>query len=490
MREFAELLSQDQAQQVHEASLEILENVGVMVHNLEARERFARHGCLCDAGSKVVRFPHTVVEEHLASCPPSFTFHGRDTRYDRTIPRDRPLMATASSAPDVVDLGTGKVRRAQSADIARIAYLVNELQGYDIFGISVTADDAPPGQFHLSRFYPALKHCLKPVRGSAPSLAEMERILEMCFIVAGSQGAFWERPFVTFIYCPVVSPLTMDVDSTELLMRFAERGIPSYGVPAPTAGLTAPLSLLGALTVCNTEFLAQTTLEQMSRPGKPAMYDAVLTVADVRTGAYAPGAIETGIMAMGCAQMARLYNVPSGGFAGLTNSKSSDAQSGYEIGMSGMAALLGGMDLITMGALLDGLMIFDDATLAVSAEIASMLKRVSRGLEFGEANLALEAIAAAGPGGMFLDALHTLRRMRNATFLPDIADRTSWPQWQANGAQDTRLRALRRVRDILTRDNPAVFTPDVDARIRSAFEDLVNGDALPPSVDATGHAAS
>jgi hypothetical protein len=36
---------------------------------------------------------------------------------------------------------------------------------------------------------------------------------------------------------------------------------------------------------------------------------------------------------------------------------------------------------------------------------------------------------------------------------------------------------MQRVREILTRDNPAVFSPDVDARIRAEFEDLVTGDA-------------
>jgi trimethylamine--corrinoid protein Co-methyltransferase len=398
-------------------------------------------------------------------------------------------MVTGSSAPDVVDPVTGQVRRAHSEDIARIACLVNELPGYDLFGISVTADDAPPGQFHLSRFYPAFKNCLKPVRGSAPSLAEAERILHMGALIAGSEGAFWERPFVTFQYCPVVSPLTMDVESTEKLMRFAEQGIPSYGVPAPNAGMTAPLSLMGTIVLCNAEFLAQTALEQMSRPGKPLVYDAVLTVADVRTGAFAPGAIETGILAMGCAQMARYYNVPSGGFAGLTNAKVNDAQVGFETGMSSLAALLAGVDLITVGCLLDGLMVFDYANMAISAEIALMLKRVARGLDFGEENLAVKAITEVGPGGLFLDTPHTLKRMRTTALLPEIADRSPRPQWQANGAQDAHSRATRRVREILTRDNPAVFSPDVDARIRAAFEDLVAGDALPFSVDSVNSVA-
>jgi hypothetical protein len=35
------------------------------------------------------------------------------------------------------------------------------------------------------------------------------------------------------------------------------------------------------------------------------------------------------------------------------------------------------------------------------------------------------------------------------------------------------------VRDILAGDNPALFALDVDAQIRTAYQDLVAGDAFP-----------
>ena len=485
MTRFAELLTSEKVERVHEASLEILEKVGLLVRNQEARDRYARHGCHVEAGSHVVKFPRGVVKEFLQAVPPTFTFHGRDPQFDRTVPDDGPLLATSGSAPDIIDLETGQVRRARSDDIARIAHLVNQLPGYDLFSVSTTADDAPAGQHTLSRIYPALKNCLKPVRCSAPDVAELDKILRLGALIAGSESAFWERPFITFQYCALVSPLTMDVESTEKLMRFTERGIPSFGVTAPNAGVTAPLTLLGTLALCNAEFLAQTTLEQMSRLGKPVVYDPLPTVTDVRTGAFAPGAIETGILVMGCAQMARFYNVPCGGFVGLTNAKVNDAQSGFETGMSTVAALLGGADLMNMGGLLDALMAFDYAKLVIDAEIALMLKRLARGLEFSEepvlsedeGDMALDVIAEVGPGGMFLDTLHTLRRMRTTALLPRIADREPRDQWEARGALDAQARAIQRVHEILSGDNPALFAPGVEARIRAEFEDLVAGDA-------------
>jgi trimethylamine--corrinoid protein Co-methyltransferase len=110
-----------------------------------------------------------------------------------------------------------------------------------------------------------------------------------------------------------------------------------------------------------------------------------------------------------------------------------------------------------------------------------MLKRVKRGLEFSEENLALDVIAEVGPGGAFIDTLHTLKRMRSTALLPVVADREMRDHWEANGALDSHARAMGRVREILTRDNPAVFSADVEARIRAEFTDLIAGEAVPPS---------
>lgn len=159
---FANLLTQEQVERIHDASLEILEEVGLRVRYEPARELFKEHGC--NVEEERVRFPRAVVEKYRKLAPPSFTFHARDPKFDRTIPRDSPVIVTASSAPDVIDPATGAERRAESKDIARIAHLINELPGYDMFSISTLADDAPAGQFTISRLYPSIKYCLKPIR--------------------------------------------------------------------------------------------------------------------------------------------------------------------------------------------------------------------------------------------------------------------------------------------------------------------------------------
>src|SRR5512136_97503 len=113
MVKFATLLTQEQVERVHQASLEILEKVGLLVRNEKARAIFARHGCDVNSETQVVRFPRRVVEEFRQAIPPTFTFRGRDPQYDKTIPGDGPIVVTASSAPNIVDPVTGQERRSR-----------------------------------------------------------------------------------------------------------------------------------------------------------------------------------------------------------------------------------------------------------------------------------------------------------------------------------------------------------------------------------------
>lgn len=475
--QFHNFFTRSEIEKIHEASLEILENVGLLVRNETAREIYAKHGCTVDNQTTLVKIPRSLVEECRKSFVPTYTFTAQDPQFDRTIPGDRPIVVTGSSAPNIIDPKTGEERRATSADIANIAFLINELPGFDVFSISTLADDAPKGQFSLSRFYPALKNCKKPVRSNTPTIKDLEQVLELGALIAGSEEAYMERPFINHHYCPVVSPLTMDVDSTDAVIYLVKKGLPVYGTIVPNAGMTSPMSMTATVALGNAEFLALSTLIQCIRPGAPLIYAVLSTVADMRTGNYAPGAIETGMLQMAHTEMARFYNVPSGGYIGLTNSHTNDAQSGYETGMNTTAALLAGADLFNMGGLLGSLMAFDFAKAVIDNEIALMLKRLKKGIEFSEENLCLDLIREIGPGGTYMDSDHTMENMRTTAVLPRVAVRDMRPRWMDDGCPNTQARAMSEARRILTAENPAKFSPELDAKIRSHFEGLVAGEA-------------
>ena len=475
MINFATLLTQQQVERTHAASLEILENVGLLVRNEKARTIFKQHGCREESGTQIIKFPPTIVEKYRAMLPPTFTFYGRDPKYDRTIPQDGPVIVTGSSAPDIIDPLTGRSRRSRSDDIARIAHLVQELPAYDVFSISTLADDAPQGQFTLARLYPSLRYCLKPIRSTTKDMEDAAAVMQLLYIVAGSAETYRQRPFVTHHYCPIVSPLTMDQLSTEAVIFFCEAGLPVYPSIVPNAGLTSPMSMAGTLVQGNAEFLAISVLMQMVREGTPTIYATLPTIADMRTGAYASGGIECGMLHMAFAQMARFYHVPCGGYIGLSNSKINDAQSGYETGMSTTAGVLAGADMLNMAGLLDALKVFDFAKAVIDDEIAQMLKRLKRGITFNEDELALQVIAQIKPGGSFMMSPHTARRMKSEALLPRLADREAREIWEKKGSLDTHARAMQRVNEILAKASPDLISADVNMRIRAQFKDLVLG---------------
>ncbi|RIK30386.1 MAG: trimethylamine methyltransferase [Anaerolineae bacterium] len=474
---FAELLTQEQIEKIHEASLEILQEAGMKVRYEPARELFANHGCSVDG--ERVKFPREVVEKYRKMAPPSFTFHARDPKFEKTIPRDSPVVVTASSAPDIIDPVTGKERRAESADIARIAHLINELPGYDMFSISTLADDAPKDQFTISRLYPALKYCLKPIRATTTDHKDTLTMMEMAYIVAGGEEAYKEHPFLTHHYCPTVSPLTMDVLSTQNVMFFAGEGLPVYPTIVPNAGLTSPMSMAGTLVQGNAEYLATCTLMQMVKEGTPTIYATLATVADMRTGAYTSGAIECGMLHMTFAQLARFYHVPCGSYIGLTNSKLNDAQAGYETGMSSMGGLVGGLDMFNIGGLIDALKTFDFAKAVIDDEVAQMLKRVKRGISFNDDDLAVDLIKEIGPGGSYIVAKHTINRMKTEAVMTKIADRDARTIWEKKGALDINARALNKAKEIMSKNTEPLISPEVDAKLRAAFPGLVAGELVP-----------
>lgn len=476
---FAELLTQEQVQRVHEASLEILEQVGLKVRFEPARQLFARHGCSVDSETLIVKFPRDLVEKYRKMTPSKFTFRGRDPKFDKTIPDDSPVIVTASSAPDIIDPVTGRERRAESGDIARIAHLVNELPAYDMFSISTLAEDAPKDQFTISRLYPALKYCVKPIRMTTTDHKDTLATMEMAYMVAGGKDAYKEHPFLTHHYCPTVSPLTMDVLSTENVMYFAGEGLPVYPTIVPNAGLTSPMSMAGTLVQGNAEYLATMSLMQMVREGTPTIYATLATVADMRSGAYTSGAIECGMMHMAFAQIARYYNVPCGGYIGLTNSKLNDAQAGYETGMSGIAGLLGGMDMFNIGGLIDALKTFDFAKAVIDDELAQMMKRTKRGIAFSDDDLAVDLIKQIGPGGSFIKPKHTSARMKTEIVMTKIADRDARSIWEKKGSLDTQAHAMNKVREIMSKNLEPLISPEIDAQLHAAFPGLVSGELLP-----------
>ena len=73
----------------------------------------------------------------------------------------------------------------------------------------------------------------RPGEGQRPNAEEAQAIFRLGYLIAGGEEVYWARPFITYGCCPVISPLTMDMNATGMVMHFTEERLPNYSVITP-----------------------------------------------------------------------------------------------------------------------------------------------------------------------------------------------------------------------------------------------------------------
>jgi trimethylamine--corrinoid protein Co-methyltransferase len=144
-----------------------------------------------------------------------------------------------------------------------------------------------------------------------------------------------------------------------------------------------------------------------------------------------------------------------------------------------MGGTVAGMDMFNIGGLIDALKTFDFAKAVIDDEVAQMMKRVKRGINFNDEELGLDLIKSVGPGGSFIVAKHTTKRMKTEAVMTKLADRDTRTAWEKKGALDIHARAMNRAREIMSANTDSLIAPELDAKLRAEFPGLVSGELKP-----------
>jgi trimethylamine--corrinoid protein Co-methyltransferase len=465
-------LTQEQIEQIHHASLAVLERTGIHVENEAALDLYRRGGAKVD-GNRVY-IPAPMIEKALESAPSRVLLAGRDSRHDVVLEGKRVYAGTGGSPTSVLDPGADTVRPATLRDLADMARLADALEYCDFIVVPLHPTDVPEENVPANRFYACLVNSAKHVMGGVGSVAGARQVIEMGVLIAGSLEALQTRPFVSAITCWMVSPLHLDTGVTDILIEWCKHGLPVALSSAPMAGSTSPVTLAGTLTQLNAEQLSGVVLTQLVRPGAPVLAGYIPGVADMRSGGYLGGAVEFGMMQAAAAQLAHFYRVPIYCSGGMTDSKLPDAQAGYEKMSTFLLAAMGGCNYIHHAiGMLTNMSAASLEQAVIDDEIVGMAMRVLRGVEVTENSTAVEAIHRVGPGGHYLMDPHTMQFMRSEFFYPPIADRQNRTLWEETGKKDARVRAVARVKKLLQTDQPLKLPTKVDAAIRTKFNILL-----------------
>ncbi|MBC8446389.1 MAG: trimethylamine methyltransferase family protein, partial [Chloroflexi bacterium] len=329
------VLTDEEVEAIHQATLRILGEVGIVLTQPEARE------VLVGAGATVrddrVLLPPDLVERAVAQCPREVAIRGRSG--DTVVLGDGNLhWHNLGGARDVYDPHTGQRRPATVQDVRDSARLLNALDGVTTITPFFTPQDVPGPLMSLAMYRHTLPHTTKPVQGpGAQTASEVRYVARMAAIIGPPAEV------LTLGISPV-SPLTFPDDVAEAMMETARLGVPLGPLPCPTAGATAPMSLAGSLAQQNAEVLASVVLAQLVHPGLPSVYCGRLAMMEPRTGVSVWGGVELGLVSAATVQIGHRYGLPVNVYGLSTNAHTLDLQSGYERALNAVIPALAGAD--------------------------------------------------------------------------------------------------------------------------------------------------
>jgi trimethylamine--corrinoid protein Co-methyltransferase len=242
--------------------------------------------------------------------------------------------------------------------------------------------------------------------------------------------------------------------------------------PEAMAGTTAPVTIAGLLAQHNAEVLAYIVMAQAVNPGTPVMYGSVSTIAEMRRGTVALGAIEMGLISAASAQMAHYYGIPCRAAAGGTEAKTLDIQCGIERERSMMLAALGGANYITCVGTIESTTAGAHELSVIDNEIIGQIERALRGIEVNDITMAAEVIKNVGPNGNYIMEEHTQKNFRREHYIPKLADRDKRDVWERGGSMEMVNHAREEAKKIIAahkeRQLDSKLMKEIDAYVESA----------------------
>jgi trimethylamine--corrinoid protein Co-methyltransferase len=158
-----EVLSQEEIRLIHEATLEILEQEGVVVLSDFIRYFLAEKGLPVDHNSGVVRIPSSVATACLQQVPSSFALYSVDDQPWKRIGQGDPLFACGHNAVFLLDQQTGNRRDSLVEDVEKFVCIADQLDEIDLIGIPVMPQDTPAESTLLYAVKAALNNSTKPL---------------------------------------------------------------------------------------------------------------------------------------------------------------------------------------------------------------------------------------------------------------------------------------------------------------------------------------
>ncbi|MBL7120123.1 MAG: trimethylamine methyltransferase family protein [Dehalococcoidia bacterium] len=455
------ILTEDQVERIHSATLEILETTGVVFEHKKALEVLDGAGCKVDHQKQRVRFPSYLVEECLRKCPSSFTMKARESKNNLRF-GGRTLYFMPWGAMDAVDLSTGArilATRQDEAEAVIVMDALDEIHAH--YGAYFNFEGIPPMMSMPVKTAIGIKNSSKVQSGVSGFDWDMWQIKMAQVTNQELMGAPTGSP-----------PLTWGNAVTEAVFRYTEVGFPILPTSGQAFGASSPATIAGSLALNNAELMSVMVLTQVLNPGNRFVAADYSQPLSMRTGQALLGAVENAIAGMAFTQMWRHYGIPVSLAANSSDSKVPDYQCSYEKTINTLSQCLAGPNLfLCAGAVYDELT-FSPVVLVIDTEVYGMVARIFEGIEVTDETLAIDLIDEVGPiPGHYLDKAHTRKWWGKEQYIPILADRQSHAEWVKAGSKNIIDRAKERVQDILSSHKTTPLPEDEEKAIDEILQE-------------------
>jgi len=461
-----DLLDDGQVQRIHDASMDIIEEVGVEFRCDDAIGMWRAAGA--DVDGVTVRIDREHLMSLVGTAPSSYTMVARDPAHTVTVGDGRTIFTPSYGAPYVLDLDG--VRRPATLQDFRDFTKLNHLSPalHMSGGVVCEPMDVPVPKRHLYMTESLLKYSSKPFMGAVTSMERAEDSLHMAGIVFGQD--FVRETTVMTCLANANTPLVWDKTMLDSVRVFAAANQATLFSPFVLGGASTPASTVGAVIQVNIEALTGVAFSQLVRVGAPALYGQWLSTVSMRTGAPQAGTPEICHMNLLTAQMARHYNLPSRCSGSCTSSKMVDAQAGYEAARNMYGVLMAGTNFVlSTTGYLESAMCQSYAKWVLDSEQLELMYRLGSGVSFDDLDEVLDSMRSVPAGGHHLGTEYTLANFQTAFSMPEMMNSDNYEQWLADGSQSAEERATARCRQMLEEYEE----PKLEDHVREELDDYV-----------------
>jgi trimethylamine--corrinoid protein Co-methyltransferase len=457
-------LGQRECQRVHEASLEILDRVGIEVHDQRARELLIKGGATAD-GIRI-RLSERMVEGALGATPRRLTLFDRRGEVAIRAEGHNAYFGGGSDCLHILDHRSGDRRRATLEDVKQAVILQDALPEVDFVMSAALPADVDQKIYDRYQMEVMLNRTTKPIVFATPDFEGCVTAVEMCEVVAGGAEVFRERPFAT-CYINITSGLVANTEALEKCMYLAEKGLPLLWIPLNAGGVNSPVTAAGCMASMNAGTLLGVTLAQLVREGTPVAvpgWNGGPYNLQTMVGNYVL-ADEQGL----APSMGRFYDLPVFGLAGSTDAKILDQQCGAEAVFSLVFACLNGANINHDLGFMDAGLQYSFQLLVTCNEHLGFLRAATAGVPVDEDSLAVGVVEELGPTGDYLTHDHTLKYMRRA-YHSKLVDKRRYSQWRERGGKSMEDLAAEKIDELLEAHRPDPLAPDLQASLRKIVE--------------------